>query len=187
MSGSRSPASPAPYRANRLVAQPEVGGEGVQAHRRSKGPDPRFFGGRELTGAQGEANAVTSPTLAAEGPQTGRCDNPSSGGCQVGCHRHTEGRMACPSAARFWLMQAVFRGADGGTRTRNRLFTKQLLCQLSYVGAPPQRHRCSVCEPLGGVSSARWWYRVPRESAPTRRGAGAQRHPAAPTHARRRP
>ena len=25
-------------------------------------------------------------------------------------------------------------GADGGTRTRNRLFTKQLLCQLSYVG-----------------------------------------------------
>lgn len=25
-------------------------------------------------------------------------------------------------------------GADDGTRTRNRLFTKQLLCQLSYVG-----------------------------------------------------
>ena len=25
-------------------------------------------------------------------------------------------------------------GADGGTRTRNRLFTKQLLCLLSYVG-----------------------------------------------------
>ena len=26
-------------------------------------------------------------------------------------------------------------GADGGTRTRNLLFTKQLLYQLSYVGA----------------------------------------------------
>ena len=25
-------------------------------------------------------------------------------------------------------------GADDGTRTRNLLFTKQLLCQLSYVG-----------------------------------------------------
>jgi hypothetical protein len=25
-------------------------------------------------------------------------------------------------------------GADGGTRTRNLLFTKQLLCQLSYAG-----------------------------------------------------
>ena len=28
------------------------------------------------------------------------------------------------------------RGADDGTRTRNLLFTKQLLCQLSYVGKP---------------------------------------------------
>ncbi len=28
-------------------------------------------------------------------------------------------------------------GADGGTRTRNLLFTKQLLCQLSYVGLVP--------------------------------------------------
>src|ERR1051325_1049916 len=26
-------------------------------------------------------------------------------------------------------------GADDGTRTRNRRFTKPLLCQLSYVGA----------------------------------------------------
>src|SRR5919199_6339849 len=32
-------------------------------------------------------------------------------------------------------------GADGGTRTRNRLFTKQLLCQLSYVGAAQRNHR----------------------------------------------
>ena len=36
-------------------------------------------------------------------------------------------------------------GADDGTRTRNLLFTKQLLCQLSYVGmqdgAASPRHR----------------------------------------------
>src|SRR5437764_11002507 len=29
---------------------------------------------------------------------------------------------------------AIVSGADDGTRTRNLLFTKQLLCQLSYVG-----------------------------------------------------
>ena len=33
-------------------------------------------------------------------------------------------------------------GADGGTRTRNLLFTKQLLCQLSYTGpSPNSRHQ----------------------------------------------
>ncbi len=31
------------------------------------------------------------------------------------------------------------RGADDGTRTRNLLFTKQLLCQLSYVGIAQYR------------------------------------------------
>lgn len=28
------------------------------------------------------------------------------------------------------------RGAGGGIRTRDLLFTRQLLCQLSYAGAP---------------------------------------------------
>ncbi|CCF86156.1 conserved hypothetical protein [Nitrolancea hollandica Lb] len=39
------------------------------------------------------------------------------------------------------------QGADGGTRTRNRLFTKQLLCQLSYVGAVPEKHAQSRRQP----------------------------------------
>jgi hypothetical protein len=34
------------------------------------------------------------------------------------------------------LTDMVRGGADDGTRTRNLLFTKQLLCQLSYVGKP---------------------------------------------------
>lgn len=34
------------------------------------------------------------------------------------------------------LTDSVGGGADDGTRTRNLLFTKQLLCQLSYVGKP---------------------------------------------------
>jgi hypothetical protein len=34
--------------------------------------------------------------------------------------------------------------ADDGTRTRNLLFTKQLLCQLSYVGKPDAAKRCAI-------------------------------------------
>lgn len=37
---------------------------------------------------------------------------------------------------------AVSRGADRGTRTRDLLFTKQLLCRLSYIGTEPNR-KCS--------------------------------------------
>ena len=42
--------------------------------------------------------------------------------------------LATAPESDFGVSQPRFRGADDGTRTRNRLFTKQLLCQLSYVG-----------------------------------------------------
>ena len=51
-------------------------------------------------------------------------------------------------------------GADGGTRTRNLLFTKQLLYQLSYVGATgralPQKtlRRRGMIGPLAGSGQA---------------------------------
>jgi hypothetical protein len=38
------------------------------------------------------------------------------------------------------------RRADDGTRTRNLLFTKQLLCQLSYVGKPDAAKSCAIGE-----------------------------------------
>ena len=39
----------------------------------------------------------------------------------------------------FWFVlgDLIIAGADEGTRTRNLLFTKQLLYQLSYVGMVP--------------------------------------------------
>src|SRR5688500_16896782 len=51
----------------------------------------------------------------------------------VGVNDHSRQRNRRPSAvylARF----REFLGADEETRTPNLLFTKQLLCQLSYVG-----------------------------------------------------
>ena len=42
------------------------------------------------------------------------------------------------------------RGADDGTRTRNLLFTKQLLCQLSYVGKPDATKSCANGEYTNG-------------------------------------
>ena len=42
-------------------------------------------------------------------------------------------------------------GADDGTRTRNLLFTKQLLCQLSYVGKPDTAKSCAIGEYTEGL------------------------------------
>ena len=42
------------------------------------------------------------------------------------------------------------RRADDGTRTRNLLFTKQLLCQLSYVGKPDATKSCANGEYTNG-------------------------------------
>ena len=42
--------------------------------------------------------------------------------------------------------------ADDGTRTRNLLFTKQLLCQLSYVGKPDATKSCANGEYTNGFS-----------------------------------
>ena len=44
-------------------------------------------------------------------------------------------------------------GADGGTRTRNLLFTKQLLCQLSYAGMAFQ----TVVEYIDGLDPMSTW------------------------------
>ncbi len=45
-------------------------------------------------------------------------------------------------------------GADDGTRTRNRLFTKQLLCQLSYVGVRFEHRMRSVSVARERVNAA---------------------------------
>jgi hypothetical protein len=45
---------------------------------------------------------------------------------------------------RYWFFSR--RGADAGIRTPDLLFTKQLLCQLSYVGEVGADAR----EPLSG-------------------------------------
>ncbi len=42
------------------------------------------------------------------------------------------------------MLELLLRGADDGTRTRNRWFTKPLLCQLSYVGGIQDRGPRSV-------------------------------------------
>lgn len=52
-----------------------------------------------------------------------------------------------------WMPFSVmsgFLGADEETRTPNLLFTKQLLCQLSYVGARPRGWSATLarCNPL---------------------------------------
>ena len=54
-------------------------------------------------------------------------------------------------------------GADDGTRTRNRLFTKQLLCQLSYAGmallAVPTPTDSIEMPPEGVKQFLRIWHR----------------------------
>ena len=54
-------------------------------------------------------------------------------------------------------------GASGGTRTRNRLITNQVLCQLSYAGASGPRGPVEPAQPSAGrrlhraaSSSLRW-------------------------------
>jgi hypothetical protein len=47
----------------------------------------------------------------------------------------------CTQAVLFLAWLCVFLGADEETRTPNLLFTKQLLCQLSYVGGWPRGAR----------------------------------------------
>lgn len=54
------------------------------------------------------------------------------------CHRSPACSAALPQIPIGpYVGSAALRkgGADGGTRTRNRRFTKPLLCQLSYIGA----------------------------------------------------
>src|SRR5215218_2440497 len=46
------------------------------------------------------------------------------------------------------LARVLSSGADDGTRTRNLLFTKQLLCQLSYVGIGAK----AAARPTGSIS-----------------------------------
>src|SRR3990172_5697313 len=58
----------------------------------------------------------------------------------------------------MWARKATdSNGADDGTRTRNRRFTKPLLYQLSYVGAAPQdpgrSREPARAGPSGGRSS----------------------------------
>ena len=55
-----------------------------------------------------------------------------------------EGGIRTPEALRTWFTARPLwplgnlpARADGGNRTHNLLFTKQLLCQLSYVGVTP--------------------------------------------------
>ncbi len=47
---------------------------------------------------------------------------------------YSQAQLSTLATARAGDDPARLGGADDGTRTRNRLFTKQLLCQLSYVG-----------------------------------------------------
>jgi hypothetical protein len=46
-----------------------------------------------------------------------------------------------PIGLHFWLVNRETTGADAGIRTPDLLFTKQLLCQLSYVGETRQLWR----------------------------------------------
>jgi hypothetical protein len=75
-----------------------------------------------------------------------------------GTRRERCGRCGGPNAIEFWQLCSV--GADDGTRTRNRRFTKPLLYQLSYVGAQghtaeqPRRRRM-IGPTAGGVKRAR--------------------------------
>src|SRR3954468_10200391 len=67
-------------------------------------------------------------------------------------------------------------GADDGTRTRNLLFTKQLLYQLSYVGAtrrviPQMTHRRrEMIGPPGPMGQARVVRPTRRRRLPASRG-----------------
>ena len=62
-------------------------------------------------------------------------------------------------------------GADDGTRTRNRRFTKPLLYQLSYVGARRTIPQVTLWRP--GMIGRRARQRQPRSGSPGRRSAGS--------------
>src|SRR3954468_16292060 len=60
-------------------------------------------------------------------------------GCGQGGDRRSQAAVLRRSAGRRG--RAIRVGADDGTRTRNRRFTKPLLYQLSYVGAALNKAR----------------------------------------------
>src|SRR5881628_2925 len=66
-----------------------------------------------------------------------------------------EGKRAGKLRTMWWVPSAACSvGADDGTRTRNRRFTKPLLYQLSYVGA--QGHTAERPEAPRDDRAARW-------------------------------
>ena len=55
---------------------------------------------------------------------------------------YSQAQLSTLATARVPVSRGATR-ADDGTRTRNLLFTKQLLCQLSYVGKPDAAKSCA--------------------------------------------
>ena len=56
---------------------------------------------------------------------------------------YSQAQLSTLATARVRASAQGATGADDGTRTRNLLFTKQLLCQLSYVGKPDAAKGCA--------------------------------------------
>src|SRR5665647_2231917 len=72
--------------------------------------------------------------------------------------------------------------ADGGTRTPNPLFTRQVRCQLRHVGEPPPPSLPSSKQdgeivPVAGAGPKRRAQPGPRRSVPQRRGLVIGRRP----------
>ena len=57
-------------------------------------------------------------------------------------------------------LRSDVRGADDGTRTRNLLFTKQLLCQLSYVGGMVATQMHDLCNYAMVLAVEPTWFRT---------------------------
>ena len=63
---------------------------------------------------------------------------------------YSQAQLSTLATARVPATAPGARRADDGTRTRNLLFTKQLLCQLSYVGMPDAAKSCAIGEYTNG-------------------------------------
>ena len=63
---------------------------------------------------------------------------------------YSQAQLSTLATARVPVPREARAGADDGTRTRNLLFTKQLLCQLSYVGKPDATKSCANGEYTNG-------------------------------------